>query len=119
MVMGEKGPQVGAFYPTAGLVDHWFGVLNDGVFYSELEPFDSVLVTSLKHSWAAVDGRGNECHLRLHCKFPSFTGFLIVLSHEMIHLRQWQWEGFMDHGRSFYSWKDRLREFNLPLHKCN
>ena len=131
-VMGEKRSRKGRYYITSEEVDEWFDTINKEVFDSKLPEFDIIKIGTCKKRWGYVESfcwskdtpnhrkgcRGSD--LKLNSWFRNKQGFLSALAHEMVHHYNWicDKEPFdypVIHGKTFYAWKDKLKEFGVTL----
>lgn len=53
--------------------------------------------------------------IRLHKYWPNAKKFINTLAHEMVHQYEWEQQGTMSHGKTFFAWEERLREYGIPL----
>ncbi len=53
--------------------------------------------------------------IRLQKIHPSPKRFIDVMAHEMVHQYEWERQGTMTHGKTFWAWKDKLAEKGIPL----
>jgi len=119
----QKIHEPGEFCPTIKDVRKWHGVLNEAVFDGVVPKFyDIVIVDKLPRQFAATMALKDKkvpdkrfARLEINPRFPSFKKFIIILIHEMIHCWQWICENRMDHGKTFFQWKEKLKDQGIPL----
>ncbi len=101
--------------------------LNRSVFRGQLVRPEKFIVRDYDEAkwpyWGECEGlqRGHRYGpyytkaIRLQQRWPNFKKFISVMAHEMVH--QWEWEklGTMTHGKSFFAWEDRLRDYGICL----
>lgn len=51
----------------------------------------------------------------MHTKFKSRRQFIEVLAHEMVHQYQCEFLNKLDHGKTFWAWKDKFAAYNIKL----
>ena len=113
---------VGEFYPTLKQVRFWFAVYNQLIFRGKITRFRYIIVKYYPNQLAHCHGKWDAkkdlryCNLQLYPRFKSFTTFIAILVHEMIHAHQWVNEGRdMSHGPNFFRWKNKLECNGLSL----
>lgn len=116
------------YYVKTSKVQYWFKRINKKVFNNSVaEPRNIILQEKYKWEWGWCITSGNESSfwwdLHMLQKYPSFTLFLEVLAHEMVHA--WEYTSYPDsyitskvsHGKEFFSWKEPLGEIGIHLSK--
>lgn len=118
-IMQERQPKI--TYPvTQERVDYWLKTINREIFKGQLKLFREVRIKRLHKKWAWCVGEYDEnddpyCDLVLNNYMKSERHMVGVLAHEMVHDAQWVWEEKMDHGKSFFSYKEALKKFGIIL----
>jgi hypothetical protein len=115
-----KKRYVKTFYPTKHLITRWFNIFNEEIFNNTIYPFYDIEIIQKKGCHAEHipfeehDGKIYAI-LSIADRFINKNEFLFTLAHEMVH--QWQWMHLYrsDHGQSFWKWKNRLAQFEIPL----
>lgn len=51
----------------------------------------------------------------MHTKFKSRRHFIEILAHEMVHQYQCEHLNKLDHGKTFWAWKDKFTAHNIKL----
>jgi hypothetical protein len=95
-------------------------VFNEEIFNNTIYPFYDIEIIQKKGCHAEHipfeehDGKIYAI-LSIADRFINKNEFLFTLAHEMVH--QWQWMHLYrsDHGQSFWKWKNRLAQFEIPL----
>lgn len=120
----EKINEEGEYCPTIKDIRKWHGVLNAVVFDGVIPKFYDIKIQRIRNefAWAipfydTEDETKKWCTLKIDTSFHSFKKFLIVLAHEMIHCWQWIVEGEMTHGKTFFQWREKLAEHEIPLYR--
>jgi hypothetical protein len=104
---------------TDKLTRYWWNVLNTAVFDGKLNIPRKFIFRRFHQEtlgYCVPLKRNGDVHLAIRSDLPSFSTFLTVLVHEMVH--QWQWVNHkhIAHGPSFYKWKPIIEErVGLPL----
>ena len=109
-----------AFFPTKHLITRWFNIFNNEIFNNTIHPFHDIEIKRKQgchaETCAEEDKNGNVYGtLSISERFINKNEFLYTLAHEMIH--QWQWIELnqLDHGKTFWKWKNKLAQFEIPL----
>jgi len=115
------------FCPSPLQISRAYNILNECLFDGKLKkPY--IIIKQMKDAWALCEGdiyTGQDrfindpvCHhIILNDTFPNRKFFLEVLAHEMIHQYQCEFQNRMDHGQTFWAWKNKLEKYNLRLFK--
>jgi len=110
------------FCPSIKEIRKWFGILNEVIFDGVVPKFWDIEIKKVPGQFAAAQPYKNDLKpekvlvkLEINPSFPNFKKFIIILVHEMIHAWQWKNEGKITHGKSFFKWKDKLKEQGIPL----
>jgi len=117
IVKRMRKPTASCYYPTKHMITRWFNIINNEIFDNGLDPFDDIIICRLRGAWAytRVYHDITNCDLKIKFKFPDFSTFLITLSHEMVYRFQWSEYGVLNHGKTFYAWRDDFAAHGLPL----
>jgi hypothetical protein len=119
-IRNEENKKIKTFFPTKHLITRWFNIFNQEIFNDAIYPFHKIEIKR-KHGCHAEhipfeekDGNIYAC-LSIADRFNNKNEFLFTLAHEMVH--QWQWMHLYrtSHGESFWKWKSRLSQFEIPL----
>ena len=51
----------------------------------------------------------------MNTKFKSKRQFIEVHAHEMVHQYQVEFQNRIDHGKTFWAWKDKFADYNIKL----
>jgi hypothetical protein len=110
----------GEFKPSKNMITRWFNILNEEVFNNIIHPFHDIEIKRKQGCHAEhipfEDGYGTiYAMLSINKKFNDKNEFLYTLAHEMIHQWQWMQLGRTSHGNSFWKWKNKLAQFEIPL----
>ncbi len=117
----SKIREVGPYRPTIRDVRLWFAVLNEIIFNGKVPKFKYVNIVDKRGQLGACHSfvKGDDirwCELDIHHEFKSFSLFLAVLGHEMIHCYQYcVLRRDMSHGQYFWTWAKKFRKHKLPL----
>jgi hypothetical protein len=110
------------YFPNIHDIRKWHGILNELLFDGILPKFYDINIKKFSNQFAAVvpcvkTKSPNErvCKLEINPEFTDFKSFIIILCHECIHQWQWHYCGKVDHGKSFFQWKERLKNHGIPL----
>lgn len=96
---------------TPRIVRYWWNVLNTVVFDDVITIAPNVSLVNHRGEYAWAEGVGvNTLTLTIQPRFSSRLLFLTVLAHEMVHAWQLQ-NGFdLNHGDTFWCWKDIIQQ---------
>ena len=108
------------FYPTKHLITRWFNILNEEIFNNQVHPFYDIEILQKKGCHAEhipYEEEGEKVYgvLSIADRFINRNEFLFTLAHEMVHQWQWMTLNRTDHGESFFKWKNKLAQFEIPL----
>jgi hypothetical protein len=119
------------FRPTLAEAKYTYNLLNEQVFAGELTRPTIILGARRRKWWGMCEGsidqfsNGSYCTIQLMDKWFCRQWFVTVLAHEMTHQYQWDINGpereeagkdwIMSHGPSFFAFRNRLAEHNIPL----
>lgn len=118
------------YRPSLREVYKIYGLLNKYIFRNRLHR-PKIHLARCRDYWGLCTGlwhptrSGALCEIKLSDKFYCIQWLVAVLAHEMVHQYQWEVLGrsllaegkysVMNHGSTFYEWKDAFAEYNLPL----
>ena len=108
------------FIPTKSVITRWFNIFNEEIFNGKINPFYDVeikrkLGCHAEHIALEEDNGYMYGVLSMNERFNDKNEFLFTLAHEMVHQWQWMYLDRTDHGQSFWKWKSRLAQFEIPL----
>jgi hypothetical protein len=108
------------FYPTKHLITRWFNILNEEIFNNQVHPFYDIEILQKKGCHAEhipYEEEGEKVFgvLSIADRFINRNEFLFTLAHEMVHQWQWMTLNRTDHGESFFKWKNKFAQFEIPL----
>jgi AAA+ ATPase superfamily predicted ATPase len=120
-VEGDTRAKRDLYVPTNDAIKHWFRFINREAFGSELYEFRDIEIRRRHGCWAECTGDTDRktgekySSLCMNHNFKSEKHFIEVLAHEMVHHYQWIYYETMDHGQTFFEWKDELKKHNLNI----
>lgn len=99
--------------------------LNHAVFGGVLVPPEKFIIQDRPtwDFWGECEGwqRGSrwgqhytKC-IRIQQVHPNPKRFIDVMAHEMVHQYEWERQGVMTHGKTFFAWREKLAEKGIPL----
>lgn len=97
------------------LITEWFNFFNSELFDNELYEFHNIQIKNDLKNWAFCSYRSGRYELIINPYFPNGFIFCNVLSHEMIHMFQYSNYETMDHGKTFWCWKNKFSNLQLIL----
>lgn len=116
------------YFVTTEKVQYWFKRLNKKVFKNTISsPRNIILEETYKWEWGwcltPPDNTTDWWDLYLMRRYPSFTLFLEILAHEMVH--GWLYckdpESYVKskthHGRDFFEWREPFKKVGIHLSK--
>jgi hypothetical protein len=103
---------------TERRVQIWFNIINTVIFKNELPKFTEIQITNCKQYHAMCECEGDQYKLSINSAFESKKRFLEVMVHEMIHLYDWVNYEQMNHGKLFFSWREKTKKYGLDLYKA-
>ena len=120
------------FYrPSLRQVYKLYDLLNYHIFQNTLVR-PKITMGRTRDFWAECSGstlphrNGSYCELKLSDKWFCVQWLVVTLAHEMVHQYQWEVEGWdklkegrmsiMNHGASFYAWREHLSYYQVPLY---
>ena len=105
------------FRPSISDCREIFRQINRQVFNNELEMPKFRLVYSKEFWGECVGSIDNQTSvtIKMNKSFLSRRLFINTMAHEMVH--QWEWLNYenMTHGKTFFLWRDQLKNFNITL----
>lgn len=112
------------FKPTPLQVSRAWALINDCVFDNVLER-PALKIRYLPSAYGmcyAILCDGKEPKVKPYCqrivltpRFESRKHFIEVLAHEMVHQYQAEFQNRMDHGPTFWAWRDKFARFGIRL----
>lgn len=115
---------MGSFCPTNLQVSRAYTIINECLFDSQLRR-PKIVLKYLPDAWGICYGELDDgkkpyypphcTHIALNNTFKSKRHFIEVLAHEMVHQYQIENLNRIDHGRSFWAWRDKFEQYNLKL----
>ena len=116
----KENKKIKTFYPTKHLITRWFNILNEEIFNNQVHPFYDIEILQKKGCHAEhipYEEEGEKVYgvLSIADRFINRNEFLFTLAHEMVHQWQWMTLNRTDHGESFFKWKNKLAQFEIPL----
>lgn len=121
------------FRPLQSEVEHVYYLLNRDVFGGKLTTPEIQLKPKLRRYWGMCIGEhfvqktGSFCKVELLDKWTSPQWLVMILAHEMCHQYQWdiigeerisqKKEKLMSHGPSFFQFRERLADLDIPLRR--
>ena len=119
-IRGKNFKKEKTFFPTKHLITRWFNIFNNEIIDNKIHPFHNIEIKRKLGCHGEVvgeeDKKGNVFGtLSISGRFTNKNEFLYTLAHEMVH--QWQWMELnqLDHGKTFWKWKNKLAQFEIPL----
>ena len=113
-----------AFTPTALQAVRAYNVINNCIFGGKLSR-PKIVIQYLDDAWGICHGDLDDgkyppfdpcCnYIMLNTSFYSWRHFIEVLAHEMVHQYQVEYLNKLDHGKTFWAWKDKFQRYNLHL----
>ena len=119
------------FRPTLAEAKYTYNLLNKQVFANSLHMPTLYIAPRRRTYWGMCEGSinqystGSYCEIKLMDKWHCRQWFVTILAHEMAHQHQWDVNGparaiegkdwLMSHGPSFFTFRNRLAEHNIPL----
>jgi hypothetical protein len=110
--------ETGTFSVSNRKISIWFNVLNQNLFDSSLPRFDIYSITTEESDYhaACIITESGQSILEIFHIFPDKKTFLEILAHEMIHLYDYlNNDKNMKHGKSFFIWKEKIKNLGLRL----
>jgi len=118
------------FRPSIREVHKTYDLINKYVFNNKLKR-PKITLSQCRDYWGLCTGlwyptRSGRCvEIKLSDKWYCAQWMVAVLAHEMVHQYQWEILGrnmegklkwnVMNHGPSFYEWRDTMAEYQIPL----
>ena len=113
-----------AFYPSPLQAIRAHTIINDCIFSGKLSR-PRILIQRLDDAWGICHGDlddgsyppFNPCcnYIMLNNSFYNWRHFVEVLAHEMVHQYQIEQHNKLDHGRTFWAWKEKFARYNMHL----
>lgn len=109
-----------------------FDIINEEIFKNKLPKPKIIVKTHVHKKWGECQGYHNKakddesyCVILLNKNWYCKQWLITILAHEMAHQYQWDVLGqkrilegkdrLMSHGPSFYKFKNKCRNFGIPL----
>lgn len=119
------------YRPTLSEVYYVYELLNEEVFDCELNVPKIEVAGYRRKYWGMCVGHwdqqksGSYCDILLMDKYFCAQWLVAIIAHEMVHQHQWDIEtprrlvrgkpGIMSHGPTFFRFKEKLEQFQIPL----
>jgi hypothetical protein len=119
------------FRPTLAEAKYTYNLLNKQIFANKLRMPTLDIGPRRRKYWGMCVGsidqfsNGSFCTIKLMDKWYCRQWFITILAHEMAHQYQWDVNGpkrertgkdwLMSHGPSFFEFRNRLAEHDIPL----
>jgi hypothetical protein len=114
----------GKFYPTPLQAVRAHTIINECIFQNKLTR-PRIAIQKLDDAWGVCygdldDGKFPPYHpkctaISLNYSFYNWRHFIEVLAHEMVHQYQIEHLNKLDHGKTFWAWKDKFERYNMRL----
>lgn len=112
------------FFPTPIQAVRAHTIINACIFDGKLTR-PKIIIQYLDNAWGICHGDLDDgkyppfdpcCnHIVLNTSFYNWKHFIEVLAHEMVHQYQIEYHNKLDHGKTFWAWKDKFQRYNLHL----
>lgn len=112
------------FVATHDYAQQMWSALNHAVFGGVLKPTKFIIQERKKWTfWGECEGwqesnrwgaHYTKC-IRLRRRWPHPKKFIAAMAHEMVHQYEWERQGVMTHGKTFFAWKEKLAEKGITL----
>jgi hypothetical protein len=103
----------------------WIRILNEEIFDGKLTEILEIDIRWRRKAWAyyeydedSKDPTISKLRLLMNKRYRSEKFFVEILAHELIHHYQFLYHGIVDHGPTFFSWKEKLEQKGLNLAEC-
>ena len=112
------------FKPTILQISRAYTMINECIFVGKLKrPLLRIRYIPEAYGMCyAILCDGKEPKIKPYCqrivltpRFESKKHFIEVLSHEMVHQYQAEFQNRMDHGPTFWAWRDKFARFGIRL----
>ena len=114
----------GNFSPTPLQAVRAHTIINECIFGNKLSR-PRIYIQKLDDAWGICHGDLDDgkyppfepcCnYIALNCSFYSWRHFIEVLAHEMVHQYQIEQLNRVDHGKTFWAWKEKFERYNMKL----
>jgi len=117
---GNKSPMV----VTIDMVESIYNAINNAVFNGMLTMPKIIVYDYTKRCiWGECEGlqRGSRwgphytLAIRITKQFPNMKKLIGVIAHEMVHQYEWDFQGVMTHGSTFFAWEGRLKSKGIRI----
>ena len=112
------------FYPSPRQVARAHTIINKCIFDSVLRK-PRLIIKYIPDAWGVCNAELDDntlpyyaprcTSIMLNCSFRSKRHFIEVLAHEMVHQYQVEMLNRIDHGQSFWAWREKFKRYNLKL----
>lgn len=112
------------FNPTPLQAVRAHTVINECIFGNKLSR-PKIIIQHLSDAWGICHGDLDDgkyppfdpqCnYIALNDSFYNWRHFVEVLAHEMVHQYQIEQYNKLDHGKTFWAWKEKFERYNLHL----
>lgn len=116
--------KVATFNPTPLQAVRAHTVINNCIFGGKLSR-PKIVIRSLEDAWGLCHGNLDDgrypsfkpcCdQIVLNTSFYNWRHFIEVLAHEMVHQYQIEQYNKLNHGKTFWAWKDKFERYNMHL----
>jgi SprT-like family len=116
--------KLGSFCPTPRQVARAHTIINNCIFDGQLSR-PRLVIRYQTNAWGMCNADlddGKEPYYAPRCtsiivnnSFRSKRHFIEVLAHEMVHQYQVEFLNRIDHGKTFWAWKEKFEKYNLKL----
>lgn len=113
-----------SFCPTPLQVSRAYTVINNCIFDGKLRR-PKLMVKYMSDAWGICYGNLDDGKLPYHAprcayiavnnSFRSKRHFIEVLAHEMVHQYQVEFQNRIDHGKTFWAWREKFERYNMKL----
>jgi hypothetical protein len=112
------------FNPTPLQAVRAHTIINECIFGKKLTR-PKIIIQHLEDAWGICHGDLDDgkyppfdpcCnYIALNNSFYNWRYFVEVLAHEMVHQYQIEYHNKLDHGKTFWAWKEKFERYNLHL----
>lgn len=113
-----------SFNPSPLQAIRAYNVINECIFGNKLTR-PKITIKYISDAWGICYGELDDgklpaitpkCnYIALNNTFYSWRHFVEVLAHEMVHQYQCEYLNRLDHGKTFWAWKDKFERYNMKL----
>jgi hypothetical protein len=109
------------YRPNRRQVCEIYDLINHYVFKNNLRR-PPIHLGPWKNVWGMCIGNltsvrpGTRCSIKLVDRYYCVQWFVVTIAHEMVHQYEWDiLDKDMTHRQSFFYWKDKLLNYDIPL----